>query len=175
MTIVEATRAVTGGIDTHGEVHVAAVLDEVGGLLGTQSFRADPAAIRIFWPGSKPSARSARLGWRGRVQWSRRRPFPHQSRGPHHRTARTAGFDARPASPIPSTRSKPRGRHNPAGRTARRRAETARGRGHPGPRRRQALGERGPGQRRSPRCANSPSALLTSSGAGSRASPSTSS
>ena len=42
MTIVEAPRAVTGGIDTHGEVHVAAVLDEVGGLLGTQSFRADP-------------------------------------------------------------------------------------------------------------------------------------
>ncbi len=43
MTIVEATRAVTGGIDTHGEVHVAAVLDEVGGLLGTESFAADPA------------------------------------------------------------------------------------------------------------------------------------
>ena len=42
MTIVEATRAVTGGIDTHGEVHVAAALDEVGGLLGTESFRADP-------------------------------------------------------------------------------------------------------------------------------------
>ena len=42
MTIVEATRTVTGGIDTHGEVHVAAVLDEVGGLLGTASFSADP-------------------------------------------------------------------------------------------------------------------------------------
>ena len=42
MTIVEAARAVTGGIDTHGEVHVAAALDEVGGLLGTQSFGADP-------------------------------------------------------------------------------------------------------------------------------------
>jgi transposase len=42
MTIVEAARAVTGGIDTHGEAHVAAVLDEVGGLLGTESFRADP-------------------------------------------------------------------------------------------------------------------------------------
>jgi len=42
MTIVEATRTVTGGIDTHGEVHVAAVLDEVGGLLGTQSFPAEP-------------------------------------------------------------------------------------------------------------------------------------
>ena len=42
MTIVEAARAVTGGIDTHGEVHVAAVLDGVGGLLGTESFAADP-------------------------------------------------------------------------------------------------------------------------------------
>ena len=42
MTIVEPTAAVTGGIDTHGEVHVAAALDEVGGLLGTGSVRADP-------------------------------------------------------------------------------------------------------------------------------------
>ena len=42
MTIVEAARSVTGGIDTHGEAHVAAVLDEVGGLLGTESFGADP-------------------------------------------------------------------------------------------------------------------------------------
>jgi hypothetical protein len=40
--IVQAARAVTGGIDTHGEVHVAAALDEVGGLLGTESFHATP-------------------------------------------------------------------------------------------------------------------------------------
>ncbi len=42
MTIVEAARTVTGGIDTHGETHVAAVLDEVGGLLATESFEANP-------------------------------------------------------------------------------------------------------------------------------------
>jgi transposase len=42
MTIVEATRTVTGGIDTHSEVHVAAALDEVGGLLGAESFAANP-------------------------------------------------------------------------------------------------------------------------------------
>ena len=42
VTIVEAARAITGGIDTHGEVHVAAALDEVGGLLGTESFDATP-------------------------------------------------------------------------------------------------------------------------------------
>ena len=34
MTIVEATRSVIGVIDTDSQVHVAAVLDEVGGLLG---------------------------------------------------------------------------------------------------------------------------------------------
>lgn len=31
---------VTVGIDTHGDIHVAAVLDELGRLLGTDSFRA---------------------------------------------------------------------------------------------------------------------------------------
>jgi transposase len=38
MTIVEPARAVTGGVDTHLEVHVAAALDPLGGLLGTAPF-----------------------------------------------------------------------------------------------------------------------------------------
>ena len=37
MTMVE-TRAVTGGVDTHLDVHVAAALDGIGGLLGVESF-----------------------------------------------------------------------------------------------------------------------------------------
>ncbi len=37
MVIVE-TRAVTGGVDTHAETHVASALDGIGGLLGTASF-----------------------------------------------------------------------------------------------------------------------------------------
>jgi transposase len=42
MTIVETrgTRAVTGGVDTHADTHVAAALDPVGGLLGVQEFPA---------------------------------------------------------------------------------------------------------------------------------------
>jgi hypothetical protein len=36
MTIVEATRTVTGGIDTHGEVHVAAALDPVRKICALQ-------------------------------------------------------------------------------------------------------------------------------------------
>jgi transposase len=43
MTIVEDARAITGGVDTHSEVHVAAALDSVGGLLGTREFPASAA------------------------------------------------------------------------------------------------------------------------------------
>ena len=43
MTIVEDRYAITGGVDTHSEVHVAAALDPVGGLLGTREFPASAA------------------------------------------------------------------------------------------------------------------------------------
>jgi transposase len=36
----ERTRVVTGGVDTHAELHVAAVIDEVGRVLGIESFEA---------------------------------------------------------------------------------------------------------------------------------------
>ena len=42
LTIVE-TRAITGGVDTHADVHVAAALDPIGGLLGVREFPATPA------------------------------------------------------------------------------------------------------------------------------------
>src|SRR5690348_15671037 len=41
VTIVE-TCAITGGVDTHADVHVAAALDPIGGLLGVQEFPATP-------------------------------------------------------------------------------------------------------------------------------------
>jgi len=43
MTIIEAERPVTGGVDTHLDTHVAAALDPVGGLLGVESFSASAA------------------------------------------------------------------------------------------------------------------------------------
>ncbi len=42
LTIVE-TRVVTGGVDTHADTHVAAALDSIGGVLGTESFPTTPA------------------------------------------------------------------------------------------------------------------------------------
>jgi transposase len=38
MTIVETARLVTGGVDTHLDVHVAAAVDASGGVLGVESF-----------------------------------------------------------------------------------------------------------------------------------------
>jgi len=45
MPIVKAP-AVTGGVDTHADTHVAAALDGIGGLLGVSEFPADPAGYR---------------------------------------------------------------------------------------------------------------------------------
>ena len=42
MSMVKTT-AVTGGVDTHADCHVAAALDGIGGLLGVSEFPATPA------------------------------------------------------------------------------------------------------------------------------------
>ncbi len=36
-------RSVAGGVDTHADFHVAAAIDSNGGVLGVESFPADPA------------------------------------------------------------------------------------------------------------------------------------
>ncbi len=46
MTIVETTRPITGGVDTHLDVHVAAAVDANGGVLGVESFATTPAGYR---------------------------------------------------------------------------------------------------------------------------------
>jgi len=45
MTIVESARPVTGGVDTHLDVHVAAAVDANGGTLGVESFIATAAGF----------------------------------------------------------------------------------------------------------------------------------
>ncbi|HET7739024.1 MAG TPA: IS110 family transposase [Mycobacterium sp.] len=49
MTIVEGARSVTGGVDTHADVHVAAALNELGALLGTESFATTPAGYTALF------------------------------------------------------------------------------------------------------------------------------
>jgi transposase len=43
------TRVITGGVDTHADVHVAAALDSIGGLLGIKEFPATPTGyVRLL-------------------------------------------------------------------------------------------------------------------------------
>ena len=53
MTIVEDARVITGGVDTHADLHVAAALDPIGGLLGVREFPATAAgyASMLGWLG----------------------------------------------------------------------------------------------------------------------------
>ena len=46
VTTVDTARPVTGGVDTHLEVNVAAALDRIGGLLGVEQFTTTPAGNR---------------------------------------------------------------------------------------------------------------------------------
>ena len=43
LRIAEPVVPVTGGVDTHADMHVAAAVDQVGRVLGTQAFPADAA------------------------------------------------------------------------------------------------------------------------------------
>jgi len=64
MTIVEADR-VTGGVDTHLEVHVAAALDAIGGVLGVESFPTSPTGYRELLAWMSSFGPVARVGVEG--------------------------------------------------------------------------------------------------------------
>ena len=53
VTIVEDKPVITGGVDTHADLHVAAALDPIGGLLGVRQFPATAAgyADLLEWLG----------------------------------------------------------------------------------------------------------------------------
>jgi transposase len=65
MTIVEAERAVIGGIDTHLDVHVAAALDPIGGLLGVQSFAVSEAGYQELFEWLSGFGQLSRVGIEG--------------------------------------------------------------------------------------------------------------
>ena len=65
MTIVEAAPTVIGGVDTHLDVHVAAALDQIGGLVGVESFPATPAGYRELYEWMSGFGPVARVGVEG--------------------------------------------------------------------------------------------------------------
>src|SRR5262249_2775915 len=65
MTIVETTRSITGGVDTHLDVHVAAAVDANGGVLGVESFATTPPGYRDLCAGLETFGPVARVGVEG--------------------------------------------------------------------------------------------------------------
>jgi hypothetical protein len=47
-TMTSSSTLVTGGVDTHRDIHVAAALDQIGGLLGTATFATTLAGYRAL-------------------------------------------------------------------------------------------------------------------------------
>jgi transposase len=64
MTIVES-RAVTGGVDTHLDSHVAAALDDIDGLLGVESFPTTATGCRMLMEWLSSFGTGARIGIEG--------------------------------------------------------------------------------------------------------------
>lgn len=84
MTIVDAA-GVTGGVDTHLDVHVTAALDHIGGLLGVESFEASEAGYRALLGWLEGFGQVGRVGVEGTGSYG------------------AASFGTARASPIPPT------------------------------------------------------------------------
>ncbi len=98
MTIVEEKPAITGGVDTHSEVHVAAALDPLSGLLETAEFPAAAAgyASLLGWLGKFGNVALVGVEGTGSYGAGLAR-VPCQTRDPGGR-----GRPRRPAGPAPS-------------------------------------------------------------------------
>jgi transposase len=64
-TMADPARPVTGGVDTHLEFHVAAIVDEVGRILGTETFPASTAGYRSLLAWMRCHGRPLRVGVEG--------------------------------------------------------------------------------------------------------------
>jgi transposase len=65
MVIVDSARPIVGGVDTHRDVNVAAVIDSNGGLLGVESFPTTPAGHRAVHAWMKGFGELDRIGVEG--------------------------------------------------------------------------------------------------------------
>lgn len=64
-SIAEQACVVVGGVDTHAEVHVAAVVDQVGRVLGSEAFAACEVGYRAAWAWMRSHGRLEMVGVEG--------------------------------------------------------------------------------------------------------------
>ena len=112
MTIVETraeTRAITGGVDTHADVHIAAALDPIGGLLGVREFPATTMSQPLSCRSATAPASAPVTRYRDLFPAGAARPACRTAAGPGEtsvlRSARgITGLGASAAWPCPSRR-----------------------------------------------------------------------
>ncbi len=63
--IAERALPVTGGVDTHADLHVAAAVDQVGRVLGTRAFPANAAGYRAALAWMRAHGELAKVGVEG--------------------------------------------------------------------------------------------------------------
>jgi hypothetical protein len=63
--IADRAQAVTGGVDTHAEVNVAAVVDAIGRVLGTAEFPTTPAGDQAVLAWMRRHGRLVKVGVEG--------------------------------------------------------------------------------------------------------------
>ena len=128
LTIVEEARAVTGGVDTHADMHVAAALDPIGGLLGVREFPATAAGYAglLGWLGGFGTVCLVGIEGTGSYGAGLARHVAAAGIRVVEVDRSTGRTGAGRASPTRWTRSAPPGPRSPAGPAARRRAGTAR-------------------------------------------------
>ena len=95
MTIVEAAPGITGGVDTHLDNHVAAALDPLGRLVGTESFSADAAGYKALFGWLEDFGEVTKVGVKAPLLWERAGTVPPPQ---GHRSRRSEPSQ----SPVPS-------------------------------------------------------------------------
>jgi transposase len=65
VTIVDISRPITGGVDTHLDVHVAAALDGIGGLLGVEEFETTVSGSKALLGWLRSLGEPVRVGVEG--------------------------------------------------------------------------------------------------------------
>ena len=100
MTIVEAARTVTGGVDTHLDVHVAAALDPIGALLGTERFDTDSAGYKALLSWLESFGPLCKVGVEGTGSYGAGpRAFPSPKTVPSRPSGSSSWPSARPEGP----------------------------------------------------------------------------
>jgi transposase len=152
MTIVDPTRSVTGGVDTHLDVNVAAAVDPIGGLLGVAQFATTSTGHGELLAWLNSFGAVARVGVEGTSSYAAGLARSLRRAGievvevdrPNRQSRRRTG-KSDPADAIEAARAGPIG-PGPGGGEGQGRQR----RGHPGPGRGQALGPRHQGQDHEP-------------------------